>query len=232
MADSELTDLTAATTLAATDVMYAVVDPAGTPLDRKVAVSTVRNATAVIGPPAITSVEAWVRPGGGGGAAWTAMTQNLLTLRPCLLRAGTLIGIATQTNTFAAGSFYRVGIYSEASGGGPGALLIDAGQIDFTASSGFKSIVISQAVTAGVYWMASVQQGAASGAAVISEIAGTTNIQAMMPVRWAGSGDIWDRANQHFTQASVSGALPASITLSGLTAVQNVLTPITLVRYG
>jgi hypothetical protein len=190
------------------------------------------SSSAIIGPPAITSVEAWVRPSGGANAAWTAMTQNLLTLRPCLLRAGTLIGIGTQTNTFAAGSFYRVGIYSEASGGGPGALLIDAGQIDFTASSGFKSITISQVITSGVYWMASVQQGAASGAAVISEVAGTTNIQAHMPVRWAGSGDIWDRATQHFTQGSVSGALPSSITLSGLTAVQSGNTPITLVRYG
>jgi hypothetical protein len=34
MADSELTDLTEATTLATTDLLYAVVDPAGTPLDR------------------------------------------------------------------------------------------------------------------------------------------------------------------------------------------------------
>lgn len=37
MADSELTDLTAATTLSAGDIFYVVRDPAGTPVDRKIA---------------------------------------------------------------------------------------------------------------------------------------------------------------------------------------------------
>jgi hypothetical protein len=154
-----------------------------------------------------------------------------LNLRPCILRAGTLIGIGTQTNTFAAGSFYRVGIYNEAVGGGPGALLIDAGQIDFTASDGFKSITISQVVTSGVYWMATIQQGAASGAAVITEIAGHANIMAQMPVRWKGSGNIWDQANTFFWKAGESGALPASITLSDLSVAQSDV-PVTVVRYG
>jgi hypothetical protein len=42
VADSELADLTAATTLASTDLLYAVVDPAGTPLDRKVTIATLQ----------------------------------------------------------------------------------------------------------------------------------------------------------------------------------------------
>jgi hypothetical protein len=40
MADSELTDLTATTTPAVGDLLYTVVDPAGTPLDRKLTIES------------------------------------------------------------------------------------------------------------------------------------------------------------------------------------------------
>jgi hypothetical protein len=43
MADQNLTQLTATSTLADTDLVYAVVDPAGTPLDRKVSVADLRT---------------------------------------------------------------------------------------------------------------------------------------------------------------------------------------------
>lgn len=44
MADSKLADLTATTTPATTDLAYLVVDPAGTPLDRKVTVGNLLKA--------------------------------------------------------------------------------------------------------------------------------------------------------------------------------------------
>lgn len=46
MADSKLADLTAATTLASGDLLYAVVDPAGTPLDRKITADNAATALA------------------------------------------------------------------------------------------------------------------------------------------------------------------------------------------
>lgn len=44
MANQSLRELTAATTLASTDLLYAVVDPSGTPLDRSVTVAIAANA--------------------------------------------------------------------------------------------------------------------------------------------------------------------------------------------
>lgn len=56
MADSKLADLTNAATLAQTDLVYAVVDPAGTPLDRKATVATLATAVSAASRPDVLSV--------------------------------------------------------------------------------------------------------------------------------------------------------------------------------
>lgn len=48
MADQKLTDLTATTSPASTDLVYLVVDPAGSPLDRKVTVGNLRGPGAIL----------------------------------------------------------------------------------------------------------------------------------------------------------------------------------------
>lgn len=49
MADSKLIDLTATASVASTDLFYAVVDPAGTPLDRKITVANTKTSLGLTG---------------------------------------------------------------------------------------------------------------------------------------------------------------------------------------
>lgn len=55
-------------------------------------------------------------------------------------------------------STLRMGIYSAAAGGGPGALVLDAGTVSCN-GTGFKEITVSQALTPGLVWLCAVRQG-------------------------------------------------------------------------
>jgi len=69
-----------------------------------------------------------------------------------------------QVSTAAASSTARLGIYSNASGGDyPGTLLLDAGAVA-TTTTGFKQITISQALSAGVYWLSIQRTDTGAGA--------------------------------------------------------------------
>jgi hypothetical protein len=161
MADSELTDLTEATTLATTDLLYAVVDPAGTPLDRKATVATLGVAAAPsFYAPAVSS--RWYRPTAHLGGANAAQTLNLMYARPIRLGAGTINRIAAHVAaTVTASEVCRLGIYTnDATTNRPSALVVDGGTIDLSASGNQgKAVTVSTAITAGVYWLAAVRQG-------------------------------------------------------------------------
>lgn len=62
-----------------------------------------------------------------------------------------------------AGSIIRLGIYSnDATTDKPNALLLDAGTVAVS-TTGWKAITISQALTAGTYWLAAIQVAGTSG---------------------------------------------------------------------
>lgn len=85
----------------------------------------------------------------GQGVAWPVVFN----------RDGTLTRLALSVTTLAASSKARIAIWAD-NGGVPGALILDAGQID-GATTGIKELTISQAVRAGVvYWFSVTLQGA------------------------------------------------------------------------
>lgn len=93
-----------------------------------------------------------------GALSTGAPALNLLTVHPLDIgEAVTLDRIGIEVTTAAASSFCRLGLYAD-HGGKPGALLLDAGQVD-ASTTGVKEITISQALNPGVVWLAYVSQG-------------------------------------------------------------------------
>jgi hypothetical protein len=81
---------------------------------------------------------------------------SLRTYRLDLAASGTADRIGIEVTTLAAGSSIGLAIYNhDATTGLPGTLLLDAGTVDST-STGFKEITISQALSAGSYWLATL----------------------------------------------------------------------------
>ena len=102
----------------------------------------------------------------------------------------------------AANGLYRLGIYSDAGTGFPGAVLLDAGTIDVT-STGVKEITISQAVTAGLYWLSATPQGSPATPATVSTITSGN-----YPVG-GETGVAVSSANTCYQKTGVTGALAA-----------------------
>jgi hypothetical protein len=108
----------------------------------------------------------WYRGNYGPVGSNLTLTLNRLYAAPFRLNATTTfdrIGIDVVTAAAATG-VARLAIYqSDATGGLPGTLVLDAGTVDI-ASTGGKAITISQQLTAGFYWLAIVGQTATGGA--------------------------------------------------------------------
>lgn len=164
--------------------------------------------------------------------AFAAPVLNLLYLTPIWLEAGTLDRIAQEHGgSPTASEVMRLGLYSDSGRGAPSSLLLDAGTIDLSTATAVKAITISQVVTRGLYWLAAVKQGPTSTATVLT-LAAASKPNAIMPAMLSGGTHLYD-APAALVQASVSGALPASLTLSGasLGSATQVLAP-AFVRYG
>jgi hypothetical protein len=164
--DDTLAALTEATTVDVTDLMYAVVDPAGTPLDRKVTVGTVsagmRLSSAAVAGRIYRS--GWAA---GGESNSTGGALGRLYARPVRMTAGTLDRLYIKHATVpTASELIRLGIYEDDGAGRPGALVLDAGTIDLSTAAAIKSITISQAVNTNIYWLASARQGPTNSATV------------------------------------------------------------------
>lgn len=132
-----------------------------------------------------------------------SMAQNVLFYVPILWPGGTAVSIACNVVTNTASSTVRMGIYTNLNGR-PASLIVDAGTVD-TSTTGVKSIVISEALDAGPYWLAAVQQGAASAPTLTgyaSAIDLVTTNQTFAITSTISS----------ITEAGVSGALPSSAT--------------------
>jgi hypothetical protein len=118
----------------------------------------------------------------------------------------TITQIGLRVITGAAGSLYRLGVYSADADGNPDALLLDAGTLD-ASTAGHKGISgLSLALTAGEYWTAVVLQGATG--ATTRTMAGAVMRRSMNSLVNA------TELRCQFQQTGVSAALPASATVS------------------
>jgi hypothetical protein len=130
---------------------------------------------------------------------------NILYGIPFLVpETATYTSITIEVTTLKAGSSLRLGIYRDSSGA-PGALVLDAGVVS-GATTGAKTIVISQQLTAGWYWLACL----ANDTPTIRALTATSSLQ------WLGytSGtDVTTHAGWSVAQAY--GALPDPFTPGG-----------------
>lgn len=91
------------------------------------------------------------------GTSSAAGTVGQLFLQPLIVAfACTLDRIGLNTVTTGTG-VARLGIYNDSSGF-PGALLLDAGTVSNATTTGEKSITINQALSVGIYWLASLTE--------------------------------------------------------------------------
>lgn len=77
-----------------------------------------------------------------------------------LVAAATLDRIAINVTTAVAGSTVKLGLYADNGTGKPGALIADYGSVS-TATTGAKTLTISQAVPAGLVWLVTLTLGGA-----------------------------------------------------------------------
>jgi hypothetical protein len=120
----------------------------------------------------------------------------------------TFTRIAVRVATGVGGSTYRLGIYSSNSSNFPSSLVLDAGTAS-TSGSGNFAITISETLSAGLYWLAGVHQtNQGTGLAVRGS---TTGVFAAFLPSGTVSGGIDVNPSTCFTVASVTGALPSTV---------------------
>lgn len=95
------------------------------------------------------------------------ITAGVMRLVPIYLDVRTRFDrIAGELATASANSTLRLGIYAhDDDTGRPSTLILDAGTIDGTGSTGVLTITIDETLEAGTYWLACASQGAGAGAA-------------------------------------------------------------------
>ena len=99
----------------------------------------------------------WVGTVATGNAALVA--NQLYATALLIPRDMTLDRICFEVTTAGAGGTKaRLGIYNDGTDLYPGALLVDAGEVAVD-TTGLKTIIISQALTKGIYWLAVVTDG-------------------------------------------------------------------------
>lgn len=133
------------------------------------------------------------------------LTQDRLFARPFLVvarRAFDRIGVNITVAAGASGVL-RMGIYADG-GGVPGALIVDAGTVSATAT-GTVEITIAQTLDPGLYWLALVEQGSATGGTVTAYSAAAIPTSAWSQVATTPPTSL---GFTHPYKASVSGALP------------------------
>ncbi len=93
------------------------------------------------------------------GIQTSILNADRMTALPLLVaRDMTVDRIAIEVTTEAAGKKVRLGIYKDGANISPGALLLDAGEVN-TDSVGIKEIAINQKLTKGRYWLTILSDG-------------------------------------------------------------------------
>ncbi len=130
-----------------------------------------------------------------------ANMESIVKLTKVLIYVTTLDAAATNT---------RVGVYDSKADGTPDNLLFDSGNISLSAT-GLISTTLSAPITLGVgrYWFAFV-----SDTAAVASIRSIVNTQINSSI---GGVSIWNNFRRMIPyQNSVTGALPASVSISGI----------------
>lgn len=142
-----------------------------------------------------------------------AQGAGTMTLSRLVVPAAVTINqISVQVTGAIANAVGRVGIYSSDASDYPGSLLLEAtsgAQLDFT-TNGVKTVTISQALTAGVYWVAAASQVAS--ATLRSWDIGDPQVGLSSATEGLSATD-----TPGYYQGGVTGAFPSSLTLDGTT---------------
>jgi len=133
------------------------------------------------------------------------MSANVLYAMPFLAaRNLTVDRIALDVNTGGAGGTKaRIGIYNDGADLYPGTLLLDAGEVAVD-GIGVQAIVISQALTKGLYWLVAVTDGTP----IVSAFYGSPTLLGVNSVDFLSPGCGWSKAFSY-------GALPTPFTAGG-----------------
>jgi hypothetical protein len=103
-------------------------------------------------------------------------------------------------NVFSGTASFRLGIYNDNSGV-PNTVLLDAGTVSATAASTAYAITISQAVSAGWYWLAINRQTSATNNSIYGTSGSITLPNALYP-RVASTGNATPAYSQSVTTTS------------------------------
>ena len=149
-------------------------------------------------------------PLGSGATGTNTLPNGFLYVVPWELGAATTLtrlGIDVST-VGEAGSKVRLGIYADTGNWYPGSLVLDAGQL-LGDSATMQELTISQALTAGTYWLGAVGQSATTTPPTI-------RVAASYTPRWPiGVGTSLPGANAtwaSYVHTGVTAALPATFT--------------------
>lgn len=154
-------------------------------------------------PFAIPSTGNYWNPDGFNVSGNRAPTQSTVEYSPMFIPYVIVIDrLAVKVNTLAAASTVRLGIYSDTGTAAPGALVLDAGTIDSTAT-GVKQITVSLTLPRGLYWRALVSQGGAPTMQKAAAEAAATLL---------GLTDATFASFVGYTEAGVTGALNGTAT--------------------
>jgi hypothetical protein len=140
------------------------------------------------------------------------VTPWLVTQRLAIDRLGAEVTVAGE-----AGSKVRLGIYADSGFCYPGALLLDAGQIDGTSAT-VQELTCSLALNPGLYWMCAVGQSAPTTSPTLR---GLNNWTAPVALPVGSSIPSTNLALFGMLVGGVSGALPATFA-AGATATGNI----------
>lgn len=163
------------------------------------------------------------------GASTIDSTAQRIYYAPIFVpRDMTVDRIAVQVTTAVAGTLSRLGIYNHsATTFRPSTLLLNAGTID-TGTTGLKSITISQALTAGIYWVALLNRQANTGYLCTRNSTYTTT-RYYFDSATANYFNTSERHSYFFTQSTVTAfpaTAPASIQWNGLMTIPENAMPI------
>lgn len=151
-----------------------------------------------------------------GIGANRSLTKDLTYYVPVYLPTGTVDRIAiitSNTPTPTTGNTTRLGIYANTNGK-PSTLILDAGTINPAAANTAYEITISQAVTAGIYWLA-VNRQVTAGTAPDYEGFDTSDTSSIS--FWTSSLNTGTPV-KGYTQSGVTGAFANATSLSATSA--------------
>ena len=152
----------------------------------------------------------------GSNSTLFTFSEDVTYYVPIILPTTTLDRINIKTSASHTGtSTVRLGIYASADTNKPGILVLDAGTVSCNASNTDFAVTISQAVDAGLYFVA-------------INVQSLTGVASFVAV---ANGDVWNSSLFGFSttalngadlmryiQTAVTGALPSPATITSLTA--------------